>query len=570
MKIQICNVLIVLTLIAVSTTNAQTLPSQTFAQGQTAAIATGSNQAAAAGIGILKADGNAADAAVATLLVQTVVESHLYCFGGEVPIIVYDAKRDVVEVIAGLGASPRLATPEWYRENRDGVIQGRNDIANAVVPGTLDACITALQRYGTKTFRQCSEGMLKVLQQRSAIDLEKIPQRLKQRRGFNAQQFVKHHKNFLQLVTRLRDAEAQAGVDRLAGLQAVTDYFYRGPIAREVDAWSKANGGLLRYSDFATHHTPIDQPIAIKFHGHTIYKCPEWTQGPFLHQTLRLLEQRDLKSLGHHSPDYIHTVTEAMKLAFADRDAFYADPNFVDVPIKTLLSDEYTRIRGELIDMQVASQEQQPGDPYNMKPLLGSAPKDHKQFSGHSDDTSNCLVADKWGNVVAATPSGWGGVPAGDTGLQLGSRMIGLTTWEGHPSVLVPGKRPRITLTPTLVMRDGKPVFAISVAGGDQQDQASIQIALNRIVFGFDTKQSVQTPRFSTEHHINWFGHLPVKPGTLSIPPGISKEVEQNLAGRGHKLSRKPTAGASAVLAIDHKTGTKSAATDRRKVAVGY
>ena len=204
-------------------------------------------------------------------------------------------------------------------------------------------------------------------------------------------------------------------------------------------------------------------------------KCPEWTQGPFLHQTLRLLEKRDLKSLGHHSPDYIHTVTEAMKLAFADRDAFYADPNFVNVPIKTLLSDEYTRIRGELIDMQVASQEQQPGDPYNMKPLLGSAPKDHKQFSGHSDDTSNCLVADKWGNVVAATPSGWGGVPAGDTGLQLGSRMIGLTTWEGHPSVLVPGKRPRITLTPTLVMRDGKPVFAISVAGGDQQDQASIQ-----------------------------------------------------------------------------------------------
>ena len=187
-----------------------------------------------------------------------------------------------------------------------------------------------------------------------------------------------------------------------------------------------------------------------------------------------------------------------MKLAFADRDAFYADPNFVDVPMKTLLSDEYTRIRGELIDMQVASQKQQPGDPYNMKPLLGSAPKDHKQFSGHSDDTSNCLVADKWGNVVAATPSGWGGVPAGDTGLQLGSRMIGLTTWEGHPSVLVPGKRPRITLTPTLVMRDGKPVFAISVAGGDQQDQASIQIALNRIVFGFDAKQSVQTPRFST------------------------------------------------------------------------
>ena len=160
MKIWIFNWLIGLTLVAASTTYAQTLPSKTFAQGQSGAIATGSNEAAAAGIGILKADGNAVDAAVATLLVQSVVESHLYCFGGEVPIIVYDAKRNVVEVIAGLGASPRLATPEWYRENRNGVIQGRNDIANAVVPGTLDACITALQRYGTKTFRECSEGML--------------------------------------------------------------------------------------------------------------------------------------------------------------------------------------------------------------------------------------------------------------------------------------------------------------------------------------------------------------------------------------------------------------------------
>ena len=348
------------------------------------------------------------------------------------------------------------------------------------------------------------------------------------------------------------------------------DYFYRGPIAREVDAWSKENGGLLRYSDFATHHTPIDQPVALKFRGHTIYKCGEWTQGPFLHQTMRLIENQDLKSFGHQSADYIHTVTEAMKLAFADRDAFYADPNFVDVPLKTLLSDSYTTMRGELLDMKVASQEQRPGDPYNMKPLLGTASRDHKTFAGHSDDTSNCLVADQWGNVVAATPSGWGGVPAGKTGLQLGSRMIGLTTWKDHPSVLEPGKRPRITLTPTLVMKDGKPVFAISVAGGDQQDQASIQIALNRIVFGFDTKKSVQTPRFSTQHHLNWFGHLPVKPGTLAIPRQVSKEIESDLTSRGHKITRSRTAGASVVLAIDPESGMKSAAADRGKVAVAY
>ena len=542
----------------------------TFAEGKTGAIATGSNDAAKAGLEILKSDGNAVDAAVATLLVQTVVESHLYCFGGEVPIIVYDAKRDVVEVIAGLGASPRLATVEWFNKNRKGVIQGRGDIANAVVPATLDACITALDRYGSKSFRECSEGMLQVLKRRADYDVEELQRRMRRRRGFDAKRFVEHHKNFLRLINRLRDAEKAAGSDRRRGLQAVSDYFYRGPVAREVDEWSKENGGLLRYSDFATHHTPIDQPVAIEFGGHTIYKCREWTQGPFLHQTLRLLEDRDLKSLGHHSTDYIHVVIEAMKLAFADRDAFYADPNFVDVPLKTLLSDQYTQMRSELIDMQAASKEQRPGDPHKMNPLLGTASRDHKSFSGHSDDTSNCLVADKWGNVVAATPSGWGGVPAGDTGLQLGSRMIGLTTWDGHPSMLEPGKRPRITLTPTLVMKNGKPVFAISVAGGDQQDQASIQIALNRIVFGFDVKKSVQTARFSTQQHINWFGHLPVKPGTLAIPRDVSEDIEKELAARGHTVSRSRTAGASVVLAIDPETGMKSSAADRGKVAVAY
>jgi gamma-glutamyltranspeptidase/glutathione hydrolase len=550
-------------------THAQRPSSNAFAEGENGAVATGSKQAADAGLAMLKADGNAVDAAVATLLVQTVVESQLYCFGGEVPIIVYDKKRNVVEVIVGLGAAPRLATPEWFVKNRKGVIQGRGDIANAVVPGTLGACITALDRFGTKTFRQCAEPMLKILEERSRMSADDVQQRSR-RRNFDAKKWIAHHQNFHKMISRLCAAEKKAGPDRRRGLRAVSDYFYRGPIAREIDKWSRANGGLLRYTDFAQHQTRIDEPIALKFRDHTIYKCGVWTQGPFLHQTLRLIEDRDLASMQHHSANYIHAVTEAMKLAFADRDAFYADPDFVDVPIKTLLSDEYTKLRRPLIDMKVASQKQQAGDPYKMKPLLGVAPRDHKVFSGHSDDTSNCLVADRWGNVVAATPSGWGGVQAGDSGVQLGSRMIGLTAWEGHPSIVAPGKRPRITLTPTLVMKDGKPVFAVCVAGGDQQDQASIQIVLNRIIFGFDAKKSVTTPRFSTEQHINWFGHLPVKPGTLAIPRDIDQSIAVDLEKRGHKLRRSRTAGAAVVLMIDPETGKKSAACDRGKNAAAY
>ena len=287
-------------------------------------------------------------------------------------------------------------------------------------------------------------------------------------------------------------------------------------------------------------------------------------------QTLNLLADRDLEKMDRDSADYIHLVTEAMKLGFADRDAYYGDPTFVEVPIKKLLSPEYTKLRRPLIKMDAASQQQQSGDPVNMKSLLGTAPEDYKVVSGFSEDTSNCLVADQWGNVIAATPSGWGGVPAGDTGVQLGSRMIGLVTWEDHPSMVQPGKRPRITLTPTLVMRDGKPVFAVSVAGGDRQDQASIQILLNRLVFGFDPVAAVRSPRFSTGHHIDWFGHMKAKLGTLTVPKGTSESVINELKQRGHQIGFGRTAGASVVLAIDHETGEKHAAADHGKVAVGY
>ena len=473
------------------------------AQGQNGAIATGCQPAAEAGLEILKSGGNAADAAVATMLVQTVIENRLFCFGSEVPIIIYDKKRDVVEVIQGLGAAPKLATADWFEKNRNGVIQGRGDIANAPVPGFLDACITALERYGSKSFEECAAGIVKVLTERAAMTEDDLGRRF---RGDRAA-WIKHHKNFLNMINRLIQAEKDASGDRLKKLRAVSDYFYRGPIAREIDAWSRENGGLLRYHDFAQHQTRVEDSLAIQFNGYTVHKCNVWTQGPFLLQTLRLLETTDFEALEHGSADYIHRVTEAMKLAFADRDAYYGDPTFVDVPIDKLLSSQYTNMRRSLLNMEAASQVQQAGDPINMRPLLGVEPQDYKITSGHSDDTSNCLVADKYGNVVAATPSGWGGVIAGDTGVELGSRMIGLTAWEGHPSVCEPGKRPRITLTPTLIMKDGKPVVAISVAGGDMQDQASLQILLNRLVYDFDPLKAVTDPRFNTKHHINWFGH---------------------------------------------------------------
>jgi gamma-glutamyltranspeptidase / glutathione hydrolase len=531
------------------------------ASGTQGALICGCPEAADAGLQILSGGGNAVDAAVATLLVQSVVESQLFCFGSEVPIIVFDAKRKSIEVVAGLGAAPQLAISNWYQENRQGIIQGRGDIANCVVPGFLDACITSLDRYGTRSFSQCAQPMLEILRRRASATPDTIASVSGARQRIaNPEAWISHHKNFLRLIERLVEAEKSAPDDRKTGLWKVSDLFYRGQIAREIDSWSRKNGGLLRYSDMARHHTRIDQPLKIDFHGHQVYKCGVWTQGPFLLQTLALLAPLELKSMPRESEDYIHLVTESMKLCLADRDAFFADPEFVDVPIERLLSEDYLQLRRSLLQSPSASKVQMPGNPYSMQAELGRPPQDHSITSGHSDDTSSCLVADQWGNVVAATPSGWGGVIGGETGIEFGSRMIGLTCWKDHPSELQPGKRPRITLTPTLVMKEGQPVLAVSVAGGDQQDQTSIQVLLNRLLYEMSPQESVRAPRFGTDHHINWFGHTPFMPGSLTLPRSFGEPTLEALKQRGHQIREGRPAATAVVLAIDPATGEKTAA----------
>ena len=512
--------------------------SATGAQG---AVAAGRQTAVAAGIEILRGGGNAVDAAVATILAQSVVKSRSFCFGGEVPIIVYNAQRDVIEVLCGQGAAPKLATLEWFQKNKDGKIP-RGDPAGATVPAVLHACLTALDRHGTMTFAQVSGPMLR------ALDRDEP--------AWNGD-LARH-------VKRAIEAESRAA-DRKRGLAAVTDYFHRGPAARQLAEWSAENGGLIRYEDLANHVTRIEEPLAVEYRGFTIYKCGPWTQGPCLLQTLRLLEGFDLKSLGRDNTDYIHTVVEALKLALADRDTYYADPLHVDVPIQQLLSDDYTTLRRSLIDGEKASHEQRPGDPRAGKALLGISPEAYQVPAGPDNDTTTCLVADRWGNVVAATPSGWGGVVAGRTGIVLGTRLISLNTWKGHPNCIAPGKRPRITLTPTLVFKDGKPVFAISVAGGDLQDQTTLQVLLNYIEFGCDPTKAVTAARFSTAHHIGSFNQPPPQLGSLSVNPGISDNVMSELASRGHDINKVNGAIAMPIaISINPQTGQFHAAGDPR------
>jgi gamma-glutamyltranspeptidase/glutathione hydrolase len=293
-------------------------------------------------------------------------------------------------------------------------------------------------------------------------------------------------------------------------------------------------------------------------------------------EMLNLLEGYDLKAMKHNSADYIHTLAESMKLAFADRDKFYGDPDFVRVPAKELLSKEYAAMRRSLIDPQRASLEQRPGDPVNKKPLL----QDNTQpaLTGQSqvpenlraNDTTCVNVIDKDGNFFSATPSGaWlPAIIAGDTGVLLGQRMQSFLLEAGHPNVLQPGKRPRVTLTPTLVMKGGKPLMVLSTPGGDNQDQSLIQVLMNIIEFGMSVQEAVEAPRFQTLHLVSSFDDHRFNAGVLNLEDRIEKPVADALTGRGHKVEMQRAWGnpsAPTVIIFRADSGVIEAGADPRR-----
>lgn len=514
--------------------------------GKNGAVAAGGQEAVDAGMALLKAGGNAVDSAVATIFALSVTDSTAFCFGGEVPILIYNAQSGSVEVLCGLGVAPRLATRETFTAR--GGIPGKG-IEPAAVPAVLDACLTALDRHGTKTFAETVAPTLNLL------DRKTNP----------------WHADLAVTLRRLIEAEKPAGNDRRRGLRLVADYFYRGPIAREIDAWSRANGGLIRFTDLASHTTRIEEPAVATYRGRQVYKCGAWNQGPYLLQTLQMLDGFDLKKMGHNTAPTVHISVEAMKLALADRDVYYADPNFADVPLKALLSPKYAALRRGLIDHGQASLNQRPGDPIAGHALLEKFDP-RIGLGGPAKDTTTCVVADRLGNVVAATPSGFSGVVAGKTGVYLGTRLQSFNTWLGHPNCIEPGKRPRITLTPTLVLEEGKPVLAISVAGGDMQDQATLQMILNTLDFGLDPLRAVTAPRFGTNHLVGSFRQPAPELGSLLLDPGYDKALVAEMEKRGHKVSVKRPAASPVLLRIDPKTGQIDAAGDpkARRHAAGY
>src|SRR6202522_2062079 len=513
------------------------------AAGSQGMVVSGKPAATAAGIKILEQGGNAADAGAATLLALSVNYVGAFCVGGEVPILVYSADQKNVKLLEGQGEAPRdPRAVAWYMEH--GIPDG--DVKAAAVPGTIDAVVTLLKLYGTKSFDEVVQPTLAILDAGGPSWYIDTGSGKKIERGMNWQA------DMAVTFRKLVDSEKAAKGTRQQKLQAVSDRFYRGDIADALEAWYIEKGGFLRKSDLAAHKTPVVDPLKTTYRGYTVYKAGPLTQGPYLSQTLRLLEGFDLKKMGFNSADYIHTVIEAEKLALADRDEYYGDPNFAKVPMQQLLSDQYTEMRRKLIDPKKASLELRPGDPYNMKPTKPPT------VTGpwHGGTTVMC-VTDKFGNVIAATPSGLSSTAgvAGRTGIIHGSRLSSLNTFAGTPNVIQPGKRPRITLSPTLLFHSDHPVMAISVAGGDQQDQAAIQVILNYVEFGMSPEEAFKASRFSTTHFISSFGQDRASLGSLSVPNTLPKAVQAAWGAPGHMVSAsRAGVGGVALIGIDRET----------------
>jgi gamma-glutamyltranspeptidase / glutathione hydrolase len=521
------------------------------------------------------------------------LQSDLVNVAGVAPIMIYRAdKRDVL-TLSGLGPWPRAVTPDLFQKRHGGKIP--EGILRTVVPAAPDAWITALENYGTMSFGDCAAaairfasdgfpmyGLMSDMIAMHAADYARwpssaavyLPGGRPPRRG---EIFVQA--DLCRTLQYMADQEKSAAAQgRAAGLKAARDAFYRGDIAHTIVAYHKANGGLMTAQDLAEFRVAVEPPVKTRFAGIDMYSCGAWCQGPVLQQMLGVLNGIDLKGMGHNSLDYAHVVTEAMKLAFADRECYYGDPRFVNVPIETLLSDAYAKTRRAMIRPDRAWEEMPPyGEISGFASRSAPVPTPEFAAAG-AHDTSYICVMDKDGNVFSATPSD----PSYDTPVIPGTGLCpssrGSQNWAdpAHASSVAPGKRPRLTPSPAMaILADGSPM-PMGTPGGDVQAQAVLQVFLNMTVFDMNPQQAVEAPRFASYSFPDSFEPHSYSPGVLHVENRVPKSVRDGLAARGHKVMDWPEfvwrAGAVCVLRADRGRGVISAGADPRRpcYAVGW
>ncbi|HXC13643.1 MAG TPA: gamma-glutamyltransferase family protein [Stellaceae bacterium] len=553
------------------------------------AIAAGHYLAATAGFAILEAGGNAIDAGCAAGIALGVLQSDLVDVAGVAPIMIYLAEKREVVTIAGLGAWPRALDPELFMREHGGKIP--KGVLRTVVPAAPDAWITALKRWGTMSFGAVAAAAIRLA--RDGFPMYPLMEASLKRHEADHRGWPSSAAIFLpngrvpeagdifrqtDLAASLQymadEERAAAGRRREAGLDAAHDAFYRGDIAKKIVAFMKEQGGLLSAEDLAEYHSPVGPPERRRFGDLEVFTCGAWCQGPVLLQTLALLEGTDLAGLGHNSADYVHRLTEALKLAFADREAYYGDPALVEVPLASLISAEYAAERRKLIRPDRAWPEMPP--PGDLGRQAGRGFGDFPRPSGDPNpepDTSYVCVADRWGNLFSATPSdgSYGSPVVPGTGLIPSNRGSQSRPDPRHPAGVGPGKRPRLTPNPALAIKGGDHFMPFGTPGGDVQSQAMLQVLLNRFVFGQEVQSAIESPRFASYSYPSSFAPYDYYPGRLAIEARIPEAVIAELQRRGHEIQRWPdwiwTAGAVCAIDVDKKRGVIEAGADPRRAA---
>ena len=545
--------------------------------------------ATAAAVRILEAGGNAFDAAVAGQAVLALVDPASNGIGSDAVLLVYDAQSKQVLSINAEGTAPKLATIEWYAEHNNGELPRSDGLLSASIPAVVDAWYVLLDRWGTMTFAEVLGPAIEVAEEgfpiseglaRSIAGSEKIrkyPTTMKvyfpNGRAPEPGEIFKNP-DAARTLKRLVEAEQQnAGQGRRAALKAARDRFYKGDIAREMAAFFEENGGLYRYEDFAEYTVKVETPVSVDYRGYSVYKNPSASQGPAELFALNLLEGFDLKALGHNSVDYIHTSAEALKLAFADREKYLGDMDFIDIPYDGLLSKEYARERRRLIDLNRASFELRPGTPEEFTTAARLNRPFHVTLDGdvdHAGDTSYIAVVDGDRNMVSFEPSlhsGFGtGVVVGDLGFIFNCRGDYYSLVPGEANALEPGKRPRSTLQSTLVMKDGEPYAVLGSPGGDDQIMRTMQTLLNIVEFDMNVQEAIEAPRWSTRSFpASPFPHT-MYPGDLSVEATVPEDVQNGLKAKGHDLSIRLawSLGSIGAIVVNMESGVLDVGVDPR------
>lgn len=562
---------------------------------------TGKPLAATAGAMIFTKGGNAIDASCA-MLAATCTMWDVLSWGGETQALIYNPKTKKVIAINALGVAPTGATADFFKNKGMKYPPEFGPLA-AVTPGTPGGLLTMLAEYGTMSLKevlapamQMAEGYPIEAQTANSIERGKdeikkwayskkvfLPHLGEQREAPNAGEiFVQ--KDLLETLKKLIEAEAQAlkkGKNRKEAIYAAYDRFYKGDIAKEFSRGCIEQGGLITEQDLANWKVKIEEPMMTTYKGIEVYKLQQWTQGPAMLQTLNILENFDLKSMGYNSTRYIHTVYQAMNLAFADRDFYYGDPAFApEEPMKGLLSKEYAKERAKLINPDRNDPNAGAGDPYifenkvnpyaellknwnekKMGFLPESMLKDQRYLDDFAAGTTSIEATDAEGWVVSITPSG-GWVPAciaGNTGIGMSQRMQAFVTDEKENpfNVVEPGKRPRVTLTPSLALKDGKPFLSFAKQAGDEQDQLLLQFFLNMVEFNMTVQEACEAPSFKTYQMYSSFGKHEKVAGGLTLNSAMPDWVRKDLSRMGYKINYQDrTSGPINAIYFDWKNGT--------------